>query len=132
MIPLAVFFAVSLVPATAAPPAGKAEAGPIALERKMWGTWHGGACAGDLSLKPNGKFERQHYGPANHTLSGTWVIRWDALPPTLALTCTDAQWAGEIGTRQEVKIVQLDDAVLAYLHAGSEEPTRYERVKPKK
>jgi hypothetical protein len=124
MIPLAVFFAVSLVPATAAPPAGKAEAGPIALERKMWGTWHGGACAGDLSLKPNGKFERQHYGPANHTLSGTWAVRWDALPPTLVLICTDAQWAGEI--------VQLDDAVLAYLHAGSEEPTRYERVKLKK
>jgi hypothetical protein len=113
-------------------PAGTAEGRPIFLERKLWGTWHGGACAGDLMLKPNGRFERRHYGPANHTLSGTWAVRWDALPPTLVLTCTDAQWAGEIGTKQEVKVVQLDDTALGYLHPGSEEPTRYERVKVKK
>jgi hypothetical protein len=131
MIPLAVLFATSLVPATAAPPAGRAEGAPVALERKLWGTWRGGACAGDLTLKPNGAFERRHYGPAGQALSGTWAVKWDALPPTLVLTCTDSDWAGEIGTRQEVKIVQLDDAALAYQHAGND-PTRYARVKTKR
>jgi hypothetical protein len=108
-----------------------AEGRPVALERKLWGTWHGGDCVGDLTLKRNGTFERRHYGPANQSLSGTWSVRWDALPPTLVLTCTDADWAAEIGTKQEVKVVQLDDAGLAYLRAGSDQPTRYERARPK-
>lgn len=127
MIPLAAFLA--LIPATPPPSTGQADARPVALERKLRGTWRGGACGGDLIFKPNGAFERQHYGPAGHALSGTWMVRWDALPPTLVLTCTDADWAGEIGTRREVKIVRLDDAALAYLHSGSDEPTEYKRVK---
>src|SRR5262245_44753422 len=106
MFPLAALLAASLVPTTPAPPAGRADGVPVALDRKRWGTWHGGACAGDLTLRRNGRFERRHYGPANHSLSGTWAVRWDALPPTLVLTCTDADWAGEIGTKQEVKVVQ--------------------------
>jgi hypothetical protein len=98
----------------------------------LWGTWRGGACAGDLVLRRNGTFERRHHGPANQSLSGTWAVRWDALPPTLILTCTDADWAGVIGKKQELKVVRLDDAALCYLHAGSEDPIRYDRVKPKR
>jgi hypothetical protein len=131
MIPIAVLLAASLVPATAAPPAGRSEGAPVALERKLWGTWRGGPCGGELTLKPNGAFERRHYGPGNQVLAGTWAVQWDALPPTLVLTCTDADWAGLIGTRQEVKIVQLDEAALAYQHAGSD-PARYTRVVPKR
>jgi hypothetical protein len=132
MMPLAAFFAVTLLPATYAPSTWPAEGRPIALERMLWGTWHGGDCGGDLTLKRNGQFERRHFGPANQSLSGTWAVRWDALPPTLILTCTDADWAGEIGTRQEVKVIQLDGTVLSYLRAGSDQPARYQRVEPKK
>jgi hypothetical protein len=129
MIPLAVLFATSLLPATTAPPAGRSEGAPVALERKLWGSWRGGACMGDLTFRPNGTFERRHYGPDNQTLSGTWKVRWEALPPTLALTVTDADYAGDIGTVQEVKLVRLDDAAFAYLRAGRDEPSHYARVK---
>jgi hypothetical protein len=119
----------SFVPAVPTAPASQTEGKPVALERKLWGTWRGGPCGGDLTFKSNGVFERRHYGPANQSLSGTWVVQWNALPPTLVLTCTDADWAGLIGTKQELKIVQLDDAALAYLYAGSVDPTHYKRVK---
>jgi len=117
-----------LPPEVAAPPLGRAYRLPVALERKLWGKWQGGACAGDPTLKQNGKVERGHYGPANHALSDRWAIRCDALPPTLVLTCTGVDWAGEIGTKQEVKAVQFDEAVPAYLHAECDQPTRYELV----
>ena len=129
MIPIAALFAASLLPATAAPPAGRAAGAPVALERKLWGTWRGGPCMGDLTLRANGTFERRHYTPANRTRSGTWAVRWDALPPTLVLTCTDADWAGEIGTVREVKVVQLDASALSYQWPGLAEPARYSRPK---
>jgi hypothetical protein len=131
MIPIAALLAASILPVAAAPPAGRTDGAPVALERKLWGPWRGGACAGELTLKPNGTFERRHYGPGNQAWSGTWAVRWDALPPTLVLTCTDADWAGQIGTKQEVKIVQLDQAALVYQHAGND-PTSYARVTAKK
>ena len=128
MIPIAALFAASLLHATAAPPAGRAAGAPVALERNLWGTWRGGACMGDLTLKANGTFERRHYTPANRTRSGTWAVRWDALPPTLVLTCTVADHPGDIGTVQEVKVVQLDAASLAYQQAGATPPARYTRA----
>jgi hypothetical protein len=132
MIPMVALLAASLLPATAAQPAGRSEGAPVALERKLWGTWRGGACGGDLILKPNRAFERRHYGPAGQALSGTWAVKWDALPPTLVLTCTDADWPGDIGTKQEVQLVQLDTDGLAYQHPGSDQLTRYARVVPKR
>ena len=132
MIPIAALLAVSFLPATAAPPGGRADGAPVALERKLWGTWRGGPCMGDLTLRANGTFERRHYTPANRTRSGTWAVRWDALPPTLVLTVTDADDPGDIGTRQELKLVGLDGDDLAYQYPGSDEPARYTRVRPKR
>lgn len=128
MVPTTVVLAALSLPVGAAPPAHRAAAGPTALERKLHGKWTGPACGGDLVLRANGSFERQHYGPANQSLSGTWAVRWDALPPTLVLTCKDADYAGTIGTVQEVKVVQLDDETLTCQH-GRNDPTRYKRVK---
>ena len=82
-----------------------------------------------MTLRGNGTFARRHYGPDNQALSGTWKVRWDALPPTLVLTCTDADHPGDIGTVQEVKVVQLDAATLAYQQAGADQPARYTRPK---
>jgi hypothetical protein len=129
MIPFASVLALSLLPGTTAAPAGPAGSGPAALERLLRGTWVGGDCGGELTLRANGTFARRHYGPDNQALSGTWKVRWDALPPTLVLTCTDADWAGEIGTVREVKVVQLDAAALSYQWPGVAEPARYTRPK---
>jgi hypothetical protein len=130
MIGIAALFAASLLPATPPPTAGGAQDGrPVALERKLHGTWKGGACVGTLTLRPNGTFERRHYSPGGNTLTGTWAVRWDALPPTLTLTCKDADYAGYVGTTEEVKLVQLDDAALAWQREGAEQPVRFERPK---
>ena len=132
MFPLALLVAASVIPTTHAHRPGQADQRPVSLERQLWGTWRGAACAGELILKANGTFARRHYGPAGHSLSGTWAVRWDALPPTLVLTCRDADWPGDIGTAEEVKLVRLDGEALAYHRAGSDQPTRYARVRPKK
>ena len=66
---------------------------------------------------------------AGHPLTGTWAVRWDALPPTLVLTCKDADDPRYIGTTEAVKLVQLDDAALAWQRAGVEQPVRFERPK---
>jgi hypothetical protein len=128
MVSTTVVLAALFLPVTAAPPVHRAAAGPTALERKLHGKWTGPACGGDLTLRASGAFERQHYGPGNETLSGTWVVRWDALPPTLVLTCKDADYLGAIGTVEEVKVVQLDDETLTYQRAAGD-PTQYKRVK---
>jgi hypothetical protein len=103
---------------------------PNALEAKLHGVWKGGACVGELTVKADGTFERRHYTPGNNTLSGTWAVRWDALPPTLALTCTasDAPDRIKVGETTAVKLVRLDGEALAYQHPGGP-PVRYARVK---
>jgi len=56
------------------------------------------------------------------------VVRWDALPPTLLLTCKEADYAGDIGTIEEFKLVQLDDEKLTYQHTVGG-PISYTRMK---
>jgi uncharacterized protein (TIGR03067 family) len=113
MIRMAVLLAASLV-VTPARPADKAKERPVALERKLHGTWQGPDCVGELTIRPDGTFARQHYSPGNNTLAGTWQMRWDALPPTLYLTCKTSDDSDNVGKTVEVDVVQLDDAVLAY------------------
>src|SRR6187200_2697458 len=121
MTPIAALLAASMLPAAPPPTVGgEADGRPVALERKLHGTWQGGACVGLLALRPNGTFERRHYSPDDNTLTGTWAVGWDALPPTLTLTCKDADYAGYIGTTVVVKLVQLDDAALAWKSADDD------------
>ena len=120
--------AATLSPAATTQPAVKAEAVPIGLERKLRGEL-GGACVGTLTFWANGTFERRQFSPGNHELTGTWEVRWDALPPTLGLTCKDSDSPRHIGTKAEVKLVQPDDTALALLHLGSDQPVSYKRVK---
>ena len=128
MIRTAVFLVASLVFITSAQTADKPKEGPAALERKLHGEWIGGPCMGELTLGADGTFERRHYSPGNHHLTGTWEVRWDALPPTLVLTCKTSDYPEE-GKTSEVKLIQLDDEALAYLYPGNEQVYRYKRVK---
>jgi hypothetical protein len=127
MIPTAMFLAVTLIPGTAAP-GHEMAGGPSALERKLHGKWTGPACGGNLTLRANGSYEWTHYGPANQSLSGTWVLRWDALPPTLIMTCKEADYVGSIGTVKEFKLIQLDNDTFTYRHEPND-PMQYKRTK---
>jgi hypothetical protein len=129
MIPMVALLVGSVVPAAPAPPGGRAEAAPVGLERKLCAAWQGGACVGTLTLRPNGTFERRHYTPGNNTLTGTWAVRWDALPPTLILTCTDSDDPRRIGTKEAVKVTRQDDAALAFQSPGGGPPVGYTRAK---
>jgi hypothetical protein len=104
--------------------------GPAAIEMKLHGEWQGGDCQGKLILGPNGRFERSGYTPGNNTLSGTWHVRWDALPPTLVLKCDTSNDTEHVGRTQEFRILQLDAKTLGYQYPDSKdrEPIRYERV----
>src|SRR5262249_48296356 len=85
----------------------------VALEQKILGTWRGGGCDGCLVLRADRAYELTDYGPAGQDFAGTWQVRWDALPPTLVLTCKTSRVPGQAGKTTEVKIIKLDDRNLA-------------------
>src|SRR5262245_45129778 len=109
------------------PAVGKSE-DLAALEKKLAREWSGPACGGDFKFKADGSFVCDSYTPAGCTLSGRWTVRWDALPPTLALTFEKSDWSkkfpGEeykyLGKMLEVKILKLDDDVLEFKGAKGE------------
>src|SRR5688572_13577915 len=86
MTPVSLLLA--FVSAAPVPPATRAERDLAALERKLHGEWVGdGPCRGGLVLRADGTYERIHEGPGGVNSTGTWAVRWNALPPTLVLTC---------------------------------------------
>ena len=136
MIRTAFFLAASLVFITTAQTADKPKEAPVDLERMLHGEWKGGACVGDYTFNSDGTFELQHFTPGNNTLAGTWSLRWDALPPTLVLTCKTSDFTKKDPSRQEyeylgkaleVKLTQLNDEDLAYQYPDGH-TKRYERV----
>jgi hypothetical protein len=120
---------VGLAQVVVAVPAGKERAKDLAaLEEKMLGDWKGQTgCAGDFFFRADGTYELKRHGPAGHDLAGTWKIRWDALPPTLVLTCKSSDVDEEVGVTREVKLVQLDDKNLA-IDRAKESVSLYARV----
>src|SRR5206468_4006743 len=78
-----------------------------AVERKLHGSWTGeGPCDGELNLLADGTFTRQHYGPGIASLACTWAVRWDALPPTLVLTCKNSTDPAYLDKVSSVKLVE--------------------------
>jgi hypothetical protein len=99
------------------------------LEKKMLGVWKGrSGCDGRLVFRADGTYELTDYGPAPYDSAGTWKVRWDALPPTLVLTCRTSEIPDEVGKTMEVKLIKLDDKSLAFKYA-SKEVGQYTRVK---
>ena len=90
-----------------------------ALEQKMIGEWMGrGGCDGRLMFRADGTYKLTEYGPAAADTGGIWKVRWDALPPTLVLTCKTSENPEEVGKILEVKLIKLDDKSLAIKYAN--------------
>jgi hypothetical protein len=116
--------------------ADKPKEPPVALEKKLHGAWECERdCVGDLTFRADGTFDRLRYSPGNNKLTGTWEMRWDALPPTLVLTCrtSDESDRFSVGKTLEVKVIQLNDEALAYEYEDPKlrdgQPIRFTRVK---
>jgi len=71
MMRTVVILAASLVYTSSAQPADMPKNTPAALEQKLHGEWKGGPCRGELALRADGTFERQHFSPCNNHLTGT-------------------------------------------------------------
>ena len=110
--------------------AEKPDNNTAALERKLDGAWKGnGPCDGGFTFRPDGSYERRLHGPGGNNSAGAWEVRWDALPPTLVLTCKTSDDPAYL-RKDEVKLIQLDDHGFAYTYAsGQTTPVRYSRVK---
>lgn len=110
--------------------AGKPESTPAALEKKLEGTWKGQSpCQGNLTLRADGTFENAKVGPGNVNLAGTWEVLWDALPPTLLMTCNTSDDPALVGTKDVVKLIKLDDKELVVSYPSRDSKRQYLRVK---
>jgi hypothetical protein len=100
-----------------------------ALEQNLLADWKGQTpCAGIFLFRADGTYELTGFGPAPYDSVGTWKVRWDALPPTLVLTCKTSEVPDEVGKTTELKVIELDDKSLAVKRAG-QDADRYARVK---
>jgi hypothetical protein len=109
----------------------KTGAALAALERKLEGVWVGsGPCDGQITIKRDGTYQRRLHGPGGNNSAGSWRLRWDTLPPTLALSCTTSDDPAYAGKTLEVKVVQLDKTNLV-LKYQEQVPARYTRGEEK-
>ncbi len=100
----------------------------VALERLLRGDWDGcGPCDGEITFRADGTYQWRYVGPAGDSRAGTWDVRWDALPPTLVLTCKTSE-KGRVGKPFEVKLVELNKETLVFGYGGKTQ-TRFERPK---
>jgi hypothetical protein len=104
---------------------------PAALEKKLVGSWIGGGCDGKLSLRADGTYELTDYGPAGDKSKGVWKVQWDALPPTLVLTCKESEIKEHVGQAIELEILKLNDQQLKVGYGGrnGSPPGEYTRAK---
>ncbi|MFN0022170.1 MAG: hypothetical protein ACKVP0_28305 [Pirellulaceae bacterium] len=131
LVPSAAVLMVGLVQLVSAEPPAK---GPgkelVALERIMLGAWQGQeGCSGRYLFNADGTYELKGFGPGGDETAGTWKVRWDALPPTLVLTCKASESDEDIGKETKVKLLQLDDASLTIEYDSK---TVYHYARPKK
>jgi hypothetical protein len=117
LVPAAAALLVGLVQLALAEPTNEPGKEVAALEKKLLGAWRGQeGCSGRYVFCADGTYELAGFGPAANETAGTWKVRWDALPPTLVLTCKTSESDDEIGKDTELKVQQLEDASLTLLY----------------
>jgi hypothetical protein len=130
IMPAAAVLLIGLAQAVWAEPPGKERAKELAaLEQKIIGAWKGQTgCAGNFLFRTDGTYELTGYGPAPYDSAGVWKVRWDALPPTLVLTCKASEVEEEVGKSIDVKLMKLDEKNLQIEYANDFR-AEYARVK---
>jgi hypothetical protein len=130
MIRPTIFLAVSFAAIPSAQAAPRLKEVPVDLERKLHGVWIGPACGGEWTFGADSTFAVRHYSPGNNEFAGTWKVRWDALPPTLVLSCqtSDDPDRIKVGEVSAVKLVELNDDALAFQYPNGH-TVRYTRPK---
>jgi hypothetical protein len=111
---------------------GELQGGEMAaLEKKMVGSWIGGGCDGKLHLQADGTYELTDYGPTGEKTKGVWKVQWDALPPTLVLTCKESKIKENVGKAMKLEILKLNDKQLKVGYGGrnGSPPGEYTRAK---
>jgi RNA polymerase sigma factor (sigma-70 family) len=107
-----------------------------ALEKKLLGNWKGGSCEGDYIFNADGTFDLRNFTPGNNTVTGTWSIRWNALPPTLVLTCKTSDFKKKDPTRPEyeylgkaleLKLLELNEDAFVFRYPYYAGDMRYKR-----
>jgi hypothetical protein len=126
----------------ASQPAGTAKGEQLAaLERMLLGTWQGPACGGDYTFRADGTYDVRSFTPGQNHLTGTWSLRWDALPPTLVLTCKTSDIRKRdpgrpeyeyFGKPLEVKLLELSSERLVYRFPDGKQEWRGERPSEEK
>lgn len=116
------------------PPVGKAADTPTrdlaALEGKLHGDWRvEAACGGQITIRADGTYERRNYSPGRYTVTGTWQVRWDALPPTLVFTCKTSGDKDAVGKMDECKLVRLDESGFTTQYEKQEYQLAHTRIK---
>jgi len=124
----AILLAASLVFITSAETAVKPKESVATLDRKLHGEWKGGDCQGTWTFWANGTFELKDFSPGGDTLTGTWAVRWNALPATLGVTINASDDPNDVGAKWELRLIQLDDEAFIYQRPDGAKP-RYERVR---
>lgn len=114
VIPVAVVLLIGWVHSVGAEPPAKGPGKEVAaLEKKLLGDWEGyEGCSGDYVFRADGTYKLTGFGPGGDASAGTWKVRWDALPPTLVLTCKESAFDEDIGKDTKLKLLELNDAIL--------------------
>ena len=97
------------------------------VEKKLHGEWKGGPGVGEIIFRPDGTFERRNYSPGDHTLKGTWELKWKSLPPTLVMKCKESTNPKFVDSALSVSLVRLNDDQFEYQSAGEKSSTRFDR-----
>lgn len=124
---ITVFAAMLLLPFAQAVMADEGENVRPTLEKKLHGEWKGGPGVGEIIFRPDGTFERRNYSPGDHTLKGTWELKWKSLPPTLVMTCKESTNPKFVDSALSVSLVRLNDDQFEYQSAGEKSSTRFDR-----
>lgn len=102
-------------------------------EKLLVGVWRGGPCMGILVIHPNHLFERHHYSPGNHKLTGSWELNTKSNLPLITLTTktTDAPEWLPVGEAITHKLLHVDEGILVLEDVlyPSGSPPKYKRVK---